>query len=826
MNKKVDKNITKTIEEYVEEKIIEQNIEEIFSERFGRYSKYIIQDRAIPDVRDGLKPVQRRVLYAMYKMGMLSNKPYKKSARIVGEVIGKYHPHGDTSVYDAMVRMSQDFKSRLPLVEMHGNNGSIDGDPAAAMRYTEARLSIYSEFLLEDINKKTVGFVPNFDDEEYEPTVLPSKFPNLFVNGSSGISAGYATEIPPHNVGELIEATIYKLNNPSATLSDLLTIVKGPDFPTGGIVQGKEGLESAYKTGRGRIIVKAKTEIEEEAKMYKLIITEIPYDVNKANLVRKMSEVYVKKNIAGIIDIRDETDREGLRIVVDIKKDANPEDIRTFFFQATELQVNYNFNIVAIANKRPLQLGLCEYLDYYIAHQKDVIINRSNYELNAANKRLHIVAGLISMVSILDAVIKTIRNSSNKKNAIENLVSNYEFSFEQAEAIVNLQLYRLTNTDIFALNKEKDELNNLIDRLNLILSSEDELIKQIKRELKKTLQKIDSPRRTQIEDEIDDVKVEVTELIVKEDVVLLISEEGYIKRLTPKAYNSAEETRLKEGDFLAAIYNVTTLDTLLLFTDQGNYIYLPVSKIPEARHRDLGYHASTLVNMDADQKMIFSVPVDDFEKDTYVLFTLKSGFIKKMHVKNLVATRYSRALRATKLRDDDDLVVSVDISSDKKPEVVVITKDGFINRYSSSEIPEMGISAIGVKAMELKNRPDDYLVGGHYLDPKDTLVLLSANSNVKRLRPDEIILGRKNNMGKQYIQQMKTVNNEIISTSIIHKKNANADLDAYVLGEEGFIKVDYADIKTAVSATGKKLNTRKIKQIEKLVISRNNNDLN
>jgi len=822
MGKKAKRKL-KQVEDFVSEKIIKQNLEDIFGDRFGRYSKYIIQDRAIPDVRDGLKPVQRRILYAMYKLGMFSNKPYKKSARIVGEVIGKYHPHGDTSVYDAMVRMSQDFKSRLPLIDMHGNNGSIDGDPAAAMRYTGARLSLYAETLLEDLNKKTVGFVPNFDDEEYEPTVLPAKFPNLFVNGSSGISAGYATEIPPHNVGEMIKATIYRLEHPTCTLKDLLKIVKGPDFPTGGIVQGIHGIETAYKTGRGKILVKAKTEIIEERKMYQLIITEIPYDVNKANLVKKMSEVYVKKNIDGILDIRDESDREGLRIVVDIRKNVNPEDIRNFFFQSTELQINYNFNIVAIANKRPLQLGLVEYLDYYIAHQKDVVINRSNFELNAAKKRLHIVEGLISMVSILDSVIKTIRNSKNKKDAIENLVSHYEFTFEQAEAIVNLQLYRLTNTDIFALEKEKDDLNQLIDRLNLILSSEEELVNQIIIELKKTLAKIDSPRKTVIEEEIEDIKVEVKELIAKEEVVIILTKDGYVKRLTPRSYANNEETKLKEDDFVVATYEIYTTDVLLLFTNYGNYVYLPVAKIPEVKHKDLGYHVSTLVNIEAAEELIYSIPIDDFEKNRRFLITTKNGFIKQTQVSHYYATRYSRALRATRLRDDDE-VVSVDITAEENPEVVVATMDGYVNRYDSSEIPEMAIASVGVKAIELKSRPKDKVVGGFYIDEKDILVLLSKNNNVKRLRRDEIIKGRKNNVGKQYIQMMKTVDNSVISASIVRHKNANLDLDAYIDSDEGYEKIDYSDIRLATSATGRKISSKKVKSPTRLYIVRNNND--
>ena len=480
-------SINEKIANFAEEKILQDNIENLFGERFGRYSKYIIQDRALPDCRDGLKPVQRRILYAMYKLGMFPKTPYKKSARIVGEVIGKYHPHGDTSVYEAMVRMSQSFKMLLPLVDMHGNNGSIDGDGAAAMRYTEARLSVYADYLLKDLNKHTVNFVPNFDDEELEPVVLPSRFPNLLVNGATGIAAGYATEMPPHNVGEIINAIIYRINKPDCSLSEIMKIVQGPDFPTGGIVQGIDEIKKAFKTGRGKIVVKSRSEIVEAKNINQIIVTEIPYGVNKAQLVKKMTDVVSEKAVDGVIDIRDESDREGLRIVIDLKKDANAEDIRNFFLRTTDLQINYSYNNVCIYNKRPVLMGLLELLDSYIEHQKEIITNRSNYDLNIAKKRLHIVEGLITMVSILDAVIQTIRSSANKKDAKENIMANYHFTEEQAEAIVMLQLYRLTNTDIVALTKEKDDLNNKITELNEILSNEKALLRVIKSELLDTL---------------------------------------------------------------------------------------------------------------------------------------------------------------------------------------------------------------------------------------------------------------------------------------------------------------------------------------------------
>lgn len=809
-------SITKKINAFVDEKILTENLEDIVGERFARYAKYIIQDRALPDVRDGLKPVQRRILFAMYKLGLFSNKPYKKSARIVGDVIGKYHPHGDTAVYEAMVRLSQDFKMRLQLVDMHGNNGSIDGDSPAAMRYTEARLSKYAESLLQDINKKTVGFIPNFDDEEYEPTVLPAKFPNLLVNGSTGISAGYATDIPPHNIDEIINAVIYRMNNPECSLKEIMNIVKGPDFPTGGIVQGIEGIKSAYKNGRGKIIVKSKTEILEEKNMFKLVITEIPYEVNKAVLVKKMTDVVDAKNVDGIIDIRDESGRDGLRIVVDIKKDTNPEFIRNFFFKSTDLQVNYNFNVIAIANKRPTQMGLIDIIDAYIAHQREIVTNKSNYELHNAKKRLHIVEGLISMISILDAVIKTIRFSANKKDAKENLVSTYEFSEEQAEAIVMLQLYKLTNTDIYALQKEKEDLNNSVAQLNDILSNESSLLSVIKSELLTTLTELSSPRKTVIEHKIDEVKVEVKELIAKEDAILLITRDCYIKRMTPKNYAIEEETKLKDNDIIIAKYDVTTLDTLLLFTNQGNYVYLPVQNIPDVKHKDLGRNVSTLASIAADEKVIFTVTIDDFNADRYLLFTTKNGLTKRTHIRNLNAERYSRALKATKIRDNDELV-SVDICHGDENEVVMVTKLGFINRYNANEISLFAPASFGVKALEMKGRPDDEVVAGHYIDGKDTIILLNQKGVIKKMKPNDIVKGKKNHVGRQYVTIAKKNPVYVVDCEIIHKNNTDfSNDDIFIEGTEGLTGLNTA------GKTSPKIGD--IGSITKIIMARNNSD--
>lgn len=786
MSKKL--SVQEKIENFAKEKILEDNIENIFGERFGRYSKYIIQDRALPDCRDGLKPVQRRILYAMYKLGMFPKTPYKKSARIVGEVIGKYHPHGDTSVYEAMVRMSQTFKMLLPLIDMHGNNGSIDGDGAAAMRYTEARLSVYADYLLKDLNKHTVNFVPNFDDEELEPIVLPSRFPNLLVNGATGIASGYATEMPPHNVGEIINAIIYRINKPDSTLSEIMKIVQGPDFPTGGIVQGIDEIKKAFKTGRGKIVLKSRSEIVENKNNNQIIITEIPYGVNKSQLVKKMTEVTTDKAVDGVLDIRDESDREGLRIVIDLKKDANAEDIRNFFLRTTDLQINYSYNNVCIHNKRPVLMGLLDLIDAYIDHQKEILTNRSNYDLNICKKRLHIVEGLITMVSILDAVIQTIRSSANKKDAKENIMANYHFTEEQAEAIVMLQLYRLTNTDIVALMQEKDDLNNKINELNEILSNEKSLLKLVKTELLDILSQIDIPRKTTIEHKIDESikQVDVKVLIAKEDAVVIITKDGYIKRMSPKVYASDEENKLKEEDFVIAKYDVTTLDTLLFFTDKGSYVYLPVQNIPESRPKDLGRNIAVMATIPDDEHIIFSVPISDFEADRYVLFTTKKGLTKRTHIRDLVATRYSKALKATKLREGDE-VVNVDICTGENHEVMVVTKEGYMLRYNATEISLFAPPSFGVKAIELKNRPDDEVVGAFYVSNKDTLLVLNEKGGIRKFKATDVPKGKKIHVGKLCVSVGKP-NGYLTDFEIIHETSESSK--CYIIGDVTFKEIN------------------------------------
>ena len=823
------KKLSQIIEQFATETLLQENLEEIFGDRFGRYSKYIIQERALPDVRDGLKPVQRRILFALYKLKMFSDKPYKKSARLVGEVIGKYHPHGDVAVYDAAIRMSQDFKMLVPLIDVHGNNGSIDGDPAAAMRYTECRLSKYAEYLLQDLDKRTVGLVPNFDDAELEPVVLPAKFPNLLVNGATGISAGYATDIPPHNPIEVLDAVIAKIDNPKLTVDELMDIMKGPDFPTGGIVQGRKEIRKAFQTGQSKIIVRSKTEIVPGKNDNKIVVTEIPYEVNKALLVKKMNDMLLAKEVDGVKAIRDESDRQGLRIVIDIRKDVDPVKILNFLFKTTELQANYSYNMVAISNGRPMVMGVLDILDAYIAHQKEVMTNRCNFELQKAERRAHIVEGLISMVSILDAVIKTIRNSTNKRNAKENIMTNYHFSEIQADAIVNLQLYRLTNTDIFELRTEANELEQQIRRLHHILESNRAMMKAIKDEIQETKSHLQYERRTQIEDEVKDVTIATEELISKEETMVMITYQGYIKRMTKKAYlalqmSDEQQTKVKDGDIVTDVYEATTTDVLIQFTDLGNYVYLPLFKIPECKHKDLGIHISTMIGMETNERVIFSTIVSDFKADKYALIATKDGLIKRIKLEKLEVNRYSKVLKATKLRDGDH-VVSADICTGRDAEVVIATKEGYMNRYDAEEISIIEPASFGVKAIEMKSRPKDEVVSAKYVGEKDIILLLTNRGNIKRMRPEEIVKGKKNHVGKMYLKVVRSNLHEAIAMDVIRHKNANSNSMNYIVTDKGTILIDYTVLRIAIADNGRKMVPNDMGTPLALAINRNNNDL-
>ena len=750
----------------LQQDIQELNLEDVMGDRFGRYSKYIIQDRALPDIRDGLKPVQRRILYAMFVEGNTSEKQFRKSAKTVGNVIGNYHPHGDSSVYEAMVRLSQDWKLRDVLVEMHGNNGSMDGDPAAAMRYTEARLSKISEELLRDLDKKTVDFVLNFDDTEEEPTVLPARFPNLLVNGATGISAGYATEIPTHNLGEVIDATIHTIDHPKATVKELMQFVKGPDFPTGAIIQGIDELEQAYETGKGKVVVRSKTLIEAiKGGKSQIVVTEIPYEVNKALLVKKIDEIRLNKKIEGIAEVRDESDRTGLQIVIELKKEANAEGILNYLLKNTELQINYNFNMVAIDARRPMQVGLKKILDSYIAHQKEVITKRTQFDLNKAQDRLHIVDGLMKALSILDEVIALIRNSNDKKDAKEKLVETYDFTMIQAEAIVSLQLYRLTNTDITILQEEKLDLNERVATLTSILKSEKTLLQVMKQELRELKKKYATPRLTEIQAEIKEIKIETEILIPEEEVYVVATKQGYYKRVSPRSFASSapEENGLREGDEVLLVQKVSTLDSLVLFTSKGNYLHLPVHEIPEAKWKDVGHHLSQSISL-ATNEIILSGMVKEKDstemyQDWTVVFFTKEGLVKQTALNEFNTYRgyKTRTSNAIKLKTATDEVVAIELVPNQEQEIFIVTHCGFGLRYELSEVPVVGTVASGVKAINL--RKDDFVAGAMVYSPEHKVVsafLATQRGAVKRFNVLEVSMLTRAKRGLMVLRELKS----------------------------------------------------------------------
>ncbi len=747
-------------------KIYDYTLEEIMGERFSEYAKDIIQNRAIPDVRDGLKPVQRRILYAMYRDKNTYEKAHKKSATAVGNVMGHYHPHGDSSIYEAMVHMSQWWKQNECYIDMHGNNGSMDGDSAAAMRYTEARLSKISGELLKDIDKNTIEWAPNFDDTLYEPIVLPAKYPNLLVNGAKGISAGYATEIPPHNLGEVIDATIKRIDSPNCRLESILEIIKGPDFPTGGIVEGKKEITECLTKGKGRVIVRSKYEIIEEKNRKQVIFHEIPFEVNKALLVKKISDIIYDKKIDGMIEVRDESDREEkVRIALDLKKDANVDNILNYLFKNTDLQINYNYNMVAIVNKRPMVVGVVEILDAYIKHQKEVITRRTEFDLEHAKARMHIVEGLIKAISILDEVIKVIRSSKNKQDSINNLVKKFNFTNEQAEAIVNLQLYRLTNTDISVLEEEFNNLKKIIKALELILSDEENLKAVMKDELRKIKKEYATDRITEIKDEITEIKIDTESMIPKEDCIVVVTRDGYIKRTSYRSYSavSSDMPALKDSDYIIGMYELNTMDTLLMFTNKGNYIYIPVYDLPDLKWKELGKHISNIINMNAEN-IIASIPVTNFDKDEYITIFTKNGMVKKTKLSEFKVTRYSKAMTAIKLKDDDE-VVSVTNSSGI--DVFITTRNGFGLRYSSLEISPIGLKASGVKAISLK---DDIVVSADIFTDMEYITFITDKNTVKRVKLSEFEKNSRARKGVRVIRDVKTNPHHILKSFVILPK--------------------------------------------------------
>lgn len=725
-------------------------------ERFGRYSKYIIQERALPDIRDGLKPVQRRILYSMNKDGNTFEKGYRKSAKSVGNIMGNFHPHGDFSIYDAMVRMSQDWKNREILVEMHGNNGSMDGDPPAAMRYTEARLSEIAGYLLQDIEKNTVSFAWNFDDTEKEPTVLPAAFPNLLVNGSSGISAGYATDIPPHNLSEVIDAVVYMIDHPKASLEKLMEFLPGPDFPTGGIIQGADEIKKAYETGKGRVVVRSRTEIEElKGGKQQIIVTEIPYEVNKAVLVKKIDDVRVNNKVPGIVEVRDESDRTGLRIAIELKKDADSQTILNYLLKYTDLQVNYNFNMVAIDHFTPRQVGLQKILSSYISHRKDIIIERSKFDKAKAEKRLHIVEGLIRVLSILDEIIALIRSSDNKADAKENLKVSYDFSEEQAEAIVTLQLYRLTNTDIVTLQNEENDLRDLITTLSAIIGDEATMYNVMKRELREVKKKFANPRLSELQAESQIIEIDTASLIAEEETFVSVTRGGYLKRTSPRSFNasSLEEVGKRDDDELIFVKQAKTTEHLLLFTTLGNVIYRPIHELTDLRWKDIGEHLSqTISNFATEEEILYADIVTSFDQGLYVAVT-QNGFIKRFDRKELSPWRTykSKSTKYVKLKDDKDRVVT--LSPVIMEDLLLVTKNGYALRFSSQEVPIQGLKSAGVKGINLKN--DDSLASA-FAVTSNSFFVLTQRGSLKRMAVDDIPQTSRANRGLLVLRELKT----------------------------------------------------------------------
>ena len=751
-------------EKTIIEKINDYALEEIMGDRFADYAKEIIQDRALPDVRDGLKPVQRRILYGMYESKNTYDKKYRKSAKAVGEIMGNYHPHGDSSIYDAMVRMSQDWKQNTPYIDMHGNNGSMDGDSAAAMRYTEARLSKISNELLKDIEKDTVNMAPNYDDTRLEPTVLPCKFPNLLVNGSTGISAGYATNIPPHNLGEVIDATVKRIEKPTSTFEEIFEIIKGPDFPTGAIVEGKSGIEEAYRTGKGKININCKYEINN----HQIIITEIPFEVNKANLVKRINDIRIEKKIEGIVDARDETARGDLRIVIDLKKDANSELILNYLLKNTEMRVSYSFNMIAIVNRRPKLVGILEILDAYINHQVEVITRRSKFDLEHARLRMHIVDGLLKAMSILDEVIACIRKSKNRLDSIENLSNEFDFSKKQAEAIVDMRLYKLTNTDVTALEDEKKNLEKIIAFLESILNDKKVLLRQLKKELLEIKKEYSIERKTQINDEVTEIKIDQADMIVKEDVIVVVTNEGYVKRVSKKSFSSSnmEDINLKENDYVIGLYELNTLDTLLLFTDLGNYLYVPVNVLPDLKWKDLGKHISNIITMKSEENVISSIPVVDFDNNEVITLFTKDGMVKRTSLSEFKVSRYSKEMCAIKIKDDDRVV---NVTNSNDPEVLITTNQGYGLWYSVNEIPISGTKASGVKAINLK---EDKVIGGALFNKDDEYItVFTDKETAKRIRIDELEKSSRARRGLLIIREVKTNPHKIKKIFITNPKD-------------------------------------------------------
>lgn len=739
----------------IEEHILHDNLEDIMSDRFARYSKYIIQERALPDARDGLKPVQRRILYAMYEDGNTFNKPYRKSAKTVGNVIGNYHPHGDISVYEAMVRLSQNWKITNPLVDMQGNNGSIDDDPAAAMRYTEARLSEISSYLLEDIDKDTVEWAPNFSDEKLEPTVLPARYPNLLTNGITGIASGYATNIPPHNLNEVVDACIYRIQHANCTLEELMQFVKGPDFPTGGIVMGLDGIKQAFQTGRGKVMVRSKVRIEQTRTIQQIVIYEIPYDVVKSQMVKKIDEIRLNKKIDGLLDVRDESDRTGLRVVIDVKKDIDTEQILNYLYKNTDLQVSYNYNMIAIVDKAPVQMSLADSLDAFIKHREDVVLKRSKFDYEQKSKRAHIVDGLIRAVSIMDEIIHLIRQSKNKADAKKNLIERFDFSEQQAEAIVTMRLYRLTNTDVKELKQEQSLLKKEMKRLHAILTDVNTLHQVLIEELEEINAKIHTPRLSEIQAKVQEIVIDKRAMVADEMVMVPITRDGYIKKVSMRSYNASntDPTGMKDSDSVLAYGSCSTLDTLLFFTNRGTYGYLPVYEIEEGKWKDLGSHLGNYIKMDSNEKIIQAYFLRSFNPNVQVIMASQFGMIKRSRLSDFEVSRNNKSMVCMKIGSMDQ-VVSVTLSYSPEDSIAVVSQQGYALQYSAQEVAMMTLRTKGVKAMNLGK--EDCIADVTILQADKQVLLVGDKAQMKRLKVEEIAQLKRPAKGNRLYKWVKS----------------------------------------------------------------------
>lgn len=735
--------------------ILNLSLEQVVGDRFGRYSKYIIQDRALPDARDGLKPVQRRILYAMHTEGNLYDRAYRKSAKTVGVVIGNYHPHGDSSVYEAMVRLSQEWKLRYPLVDMQGNNGSIDGDSAAAMRYTEARLSKVSSLILDGINKQTVDYTLNFDDTTEEPLVLPSLLPNLLMNGSTGISAGYATEIPPHHAGEVLDAAIGRISGTVKDVNDLLTHMQGPDFPTGGVVQGLDGIKKAFETGRGKVIIRSRATIETlRGGRQQIVITELPYEVNKANLVKRMEELRLDRKVEGVAEVRDETDRDGLRVVIELKKEADAEGILHFYLKQTDLQVAYNYNMVAIHERTPRQMGVLALLDAYLSHVKEVVIRRTTFDLDQAKRRQEVVSALMTAISVLDETLRLIRAATNKAEAKENLIERFAFSDRQAEAVVMLQLYRLTNTDIVELQEEADKLEKEVTRLEKILNDEKTRNRLIIKELSILKDQVADERRSTVEAEVEELKLKTEVMIAVEETMVFMSKNGYIKRSSLRSFGASNDLpEMKEQDRLLYQGQAMTTDHVIVWTIRGNYLLIPVHQLPDTKWKDGGQHVANLVPLEPGDRVLSIDLVRTFDETAHCLFVTRQGMVKRSKLSDYNAQRKSKPLQGVRLKADDEVLYAAVSTGEKQ--LFLATQNGFGLWFTEDDVPVVGVRAAGVKAINLKD--DDVVAGAIAFTQAPNIVLLTQRGALKKMRlADQFQVTNRALRGQQLLRDLKS----------------------------------------------------------------------